>query len=151
MSSSQEADTRTRMFARVLGPYYVIVCSVGLVHTPKTLPILTDFHVWPWDTGAPILVMGLIIVALHPHWTSIAAVVVTVMGWLDTLRGFALLAFPGNFMSFARWLTGPGVQQIVYICLIVIGLYLTYVGWKPESSRPAPQGASATPNVPHAA
>ncbi|HTZ15303.1 MAG TPA: hypothetical protein VMC78_17110 [Mycobacterium sp.] len=151
MSSSQAAETRTRMFARVLGPYYAIVSIVGLVHAPKTTPILTDFHVWPWDTGAPILVGGLIIVALHPHWTSLAAVIVTVMGWLDTLRGFALLAFPGNFMSFAHWLTGPGVQQIVYICLIVIGLYLTYVGWKPEPSRSASQGASSTPDLPRAA
>jgi hypothetical protein len=137
MSSSQERETRTRMFARVLGPYYAIVCGIGLVHAPKTLPILTDFQVWPWDTGAPILMLGLIIVALHPHWTSIAAVVITVMGWLDTLRGFALLAFPRNFLSFAHWLTGPGVQQTVYICLIVIGLYLTYVGWKPAPSRSA--------------
>jgi hypothetical protein len=137
MSSSHELETRTRLFARVLGPYYVIVCGIGLVHAPKTLPILGDFHVWPWDTGAPILMMGLIIVALHPHWTSVAAVVVTVMGWLDTLRGFALLAFPRKFMSMANWLTGPGVQQAVYICLIVVGLYLTYVGWKPEPSRSA--------------
>jgi hypothetical protein len=134
MSLSEESQTRTRMFARVLGPYYAIVCGVGLVHAPKTLPILTDFQVWPWATGAPILVGGLIINALHPHWRSVAAVVVTVMGWLDTLRGFALLALPANFMSIAHRLTGPGVQQTVYICLIVIGLYLTYVGWKPAST-----------------
>ena len=151
MSLSREADYRTRMFARVLGPYYAIVCSVGLVHAPKTLPVLSDFQVWPWATGAPILVGGLIIVALHPHWRSVAAVIVTVMGWLDTLRGFALIALPERFMSIAHSLTGPGVQQTVYICLTVIGLYLTYVGWKPAPRRTVPQAPSATSKVQHAA
>ena len=151
MSSSPESQTRTRMFARVLGPYYAIVCGVGLVQAPTTLPVLEDFQVRPWATGAPILVGGLIIIALHGHWRSVAAVIVSVMGWLDTLRGFALMAFPGTFMSIAHSLTGPGVQQTVYSCLTVIGLYLTYVGWKPAPSRSASQGASSTPDVPHAA
>ena len=48
MRSYQDSQTRTCMFARVLGPYYAIVCGVGLVQAPTTLPVLEDFQVWPW-------------------------------------------------------------------------------------------------------
>ena len=152
MSSLQESQTRTRMLSRVLGPYYVIVCVTGLVHVPATLPLLSDFGVWPWATGAPILVGGLIVNALHPHWRSVAAVIVSVLGWLMTLRGFALIAFPATFMSMANSVTGTAAQRTVYICLTVIGLYLSYVGWGPAApSRPASQAASSTRDLPHAA
>jgi hypothetical protein len=69
-----------------------------------------------------------------------------------TLRGFALIAFPATFMSMANSVTGTAAQRTVYICLTVIGLYLSYVGWGPAApSRPASQAASSTRDLPHAA
>lgn len=44
-------ETTTRTFARVLGPYYVIVCGSGLEHKQSALPLLSDIGVWPWATG----------------------------------------------------------------------------------------------------
>lgn len=128
----------------MLGPYYAIACITGLVHNPATQPLLSDIGVWPWATGAPILMLGLFIIALHAAWRTVAAVIVSVMGWLMALRGFALMAFPGTFMSMVNSVTGVGAQRTIYIFLGLIGLYLTYVGWAPAPSRPASQASSST-------
>ena len=112
MSSSQESQHSTRVFARVLGPFLIISCVTAVVRASDMRALVTDFEanpVWPWVTGAFILVGGLIIVALHPYWRGATAVVISVMGWLLVLRGFFLLAFPTAFMSMANSMqkTGP--------------------------------------------
>lgn len=80
MSSSQESQHSTRMFARVLGPFLVISCVTAVVRTSDMLALVTDFGanpVWPWVTGAFILAGGLIIVALHQYWRGAAAIIVS--------------------------------------------------------------------------
>ena len=98
MNTSQES-ARTRMFARVLSPFYLIIAVIAAVRTPDVRNPLSDFGVWPWATGAFLLMAGLIVNAFHPHWRSVAAVIVSLLGWLMTLRGFFALAFPSAFMS----------------------------------------------------
>ena len=54
------------------------------------------------------------------------------LGWLLIARGVFLLAFPDTFASVANRVIGAvGVWQAVYVVFAAIGLYLTYVGWKP--------------------
>lgn len=141
MSSSQEPQHSTRMFARVLAS--------------DMRALVTDFGanpVWPWVTGAFMLVGGLIIVALHQCWRGAAAVVVSLMGWLLVLRGLFLLAFPTAFMSMANSVLEAGaLWRTVCVCFALIGLYLTYVGWKPAPSRSISQAAPSTPDLPRAA
>jgi K+ transporter len=95
MSSPQESQHNTLMFARVLGPFLVISCVTAVVRASDMRALVTAFGanpVWPWVTGAFMLVGGLIVVALHQCWRGAAAVVVSVMGWLLALRGLFLLA-----------------------------------------------------------
>ena len=156
------------MFARVIGPFYVITPVIALVrdvvpardvrslpglsHFGVYLPGFSDFGVWPWATGAFILLSGLIIIAFHQYWRSVAAVIVSLLGWLMVVRGLLILAFPATFMSMTNSVTAAGaLWRTVYICVALIGLYLTYVGWKPAPSRPASQAASPTRDHPHAA
>ena len=83
MSSSQESQHSTRMFARVLGPFLVISCVTAVVRASDMRALVTDFGanpVWPWVAGAFILAGGLIIVALHQCWRRGAAVIVFCYG-----------------------------------------------------------------------
>jgi hypothetical protein len=74
------------------------------------------------------------------------------MGWLLTLRGLFLLAFPTAFMSMANSVREAGaLWRTVCVCFALIGLYLTYVGWKPAPSGPISQAAISTPDLPRAA
>jgi len=155
MSSSQESWIRTRMFARVLGPFFVIVSITAVARTSEMPALMSDFGenpLWSWVAGPFVLIGGLVMIALHSYWRSPAAVIVSISGWLVALRGLLLLAFPTAFMSMANSVIGMGaLWRAVCIGFAAIGLYLTYVGWMPGSRRSAPQAASATPDLPRAA
>ncbi len=148
MSSSEQAQTTTRMFARVLGPFFVIVCVVAAARTAEMSSLLSDFAantVWSWTAGPLVLIGGLIVIALHSNWHGPAAVVVSISGWLIALRGLLLLAFPSAFMSMARWMIDMGdLWRAVCIVFAAIGLYLTYVGWMPTTHRPATTVAASS-------
>src|SRR5690349_24590525 len=86
----RESRPQTRMFARVLGPYIATVAIIVSVRGPDTAVLLAQFTasaVWPWVTGAFILLGGIAIVAFHQYWRSPAGVVVSVLRWLLVVRG----------------------------------------------------------------
>ncbi|KMO82904.1 hypothetical protein [Mycolicibacterium chlorophenolicum] len=155
MDTSQQVHDRTRMFARVLGPFMVIVDLAAVLRASDVGTMLSDFSAdsaWPWMAGAFILIAGLVVVALHQYWHGAAAIVVSVLGWLIILRAVLLLFFPETLMSLADgmigatgwWMSACGVAAL-------IGVYLTYVGWAPQRHRPATHATHASRDVTPAA
>ena len=130
------------MFARVLGPYFAIVPTVVAVRGSYMRTLFTEFKanaMWPWLFGAILLMSGLVIIAFHQYWRSPAAVIVSVVGWFLALRGLLLLTVPQAYSAAGDALYGSGataVIWVVFICLALAGLYLTYVGWKPQPRTP---------------
>jgi hypothetical protein len=155
MNSPQQLQARTRMFARVLGPFLVIVDLTAVVRTPDMRKLVSEFSansLWSWVAGAFVLLGGLIVVALHQYWRGVAAIIVSVVGWLVVLRGLLLLAFPGIFVSIANNMIGAEAWwRGLCIAFAAVGLYLTYVGWVPAPIRPTSQPASSTRDLPRAA
>jgi hypothetical protein len=155
MSSSQQSQIRTRMFARVLGPFFVITCITAALRASEMPALMSDFRanpLWSWVAGPFVLIGGLVMIALHSYWRSPAAIIVSISGWLVALRGLLLLAFPTAFISMANSVIGMGgLWRAFCIGFAAIGLYLTFVGWMPPSGRSTPQSASATPDLPRAA
>jgi hypothetical protein len=155
MNTSQQVHERTRMFARVLGPFLVIVDVAAVLRASDMRTLLSDFSAnsaWPWVSGAFILIGGLVIVALHQHWHGPAAIIVSALGWLIVARAIFLLFFPDTFMSLADNMIGETVWLIVACGVAaLIGAYLTYVGWAPEHHRPAAHAADASRDVTPAA
>lgn len=154
MSTSQQHQA-TRMFARVIGPFLVIIPATVVLRASDMQMLLSDFTanpVWSWVTGAFVLLFGLVTIALHQYWRSTAAVMVSVMGWLVTLKGLFLLAFPSTYLSFANSAI-DAVNSWKASCIVfaLIGVYLTYIGWVPASRRPRAQTASTTRDLPRAA
>jgi hypothetical protein len=148
MSSSHQTPTTTRMFARVLGPFFFITCITAVVRAPGMRALISDFAanaLWPWVAGAFVLVGGLIIVALHQFWRGAAAIIVSLFGWLAVLRGVLLIAFPATFVSMANSVMDMGALWRGFcIVFAAIGLYLTYVGWAP-ATRPRAVSDHAPP------
>lgn len=155
MSALQHSQSRTRMFARVMGPFLVIVTATAVARTSDMRTLLSEFganFVWPWVTGAFVLLSGLVVVALHQHWRGVAAVIVSVLGWLTALKGLFLMAFPRTYISVAdSMLDETTWWWTSFIAMGLIGLYLIYVGWAAAPSRPTTQAARSTPDLPHAA
>jgi hypothetical protein len=155
MNPSQQAQARTRMFARVLGPFLVVVTATALAQASQMRTLLSEFGaspVWPWVTGAFVVLSGLVVIALHQYWRGTAAIIVSVLGWLTALKGLALMAFAQTYISFAKSAVEASGWRIGFIGLGLVGLYLTYVGWTPHQIRPTAQPlASSNPDLPHAA
>lgn len=156
METSLQSEGRTRMFARALGPFFAIVSAVIAVRAadmPVLLSQFTENKVWSWVVGAFTLLAGIAIVAFHQYWRSAAAVIISALGWVLVARGLFLLAFPNVFASLGQRVIGAvGIWQTVYVALAMIGLYLTYVGWRPARTHLQPKASSPTaPDLPRAA
>ncbi|HUH70683.1 MAG TPA: hypothetical protein VLZ05_18520 [Mycobacterium sp.] len=142
MSTSEQSQIRTRMFARVLGPFFTIVPTTVAVRGSYMQTLFTEFKanpMWPWLFGAILLMFGMVIIAFHQYWRSPAAIIVSVVGWFLAIRGVLLLTVPLAYDAAGNAIYNSGataVIWVVFICLAAAGLYLTYVGWKPEPRTP---------------
>ena len=155
MGTAQIQQFRTRMFARVLGPFFVIVAATTVARTSDMRTLLSDFaanSAWPFVTGSFLLLASLVIVALHPYWRGAAAITVSVTGWVLALRAVFLMAFPHAFMTAANAAIGmTGLWVGITIFVGLVGLYLTYVGWTPAPRPAVAQAETSVPDLPRAA
>ena len=153
--STSEQQLSTRMFARVLGPFFVIVAATTVARASDMRKLLSDFEAnaaWPWVTGAFLLLAALAIVALHPYWRGAAAITVSVVGWVLALRAVFLMAFPHTFLAAANAsIDIPGIWVTVDIFIGLLGMYLTYVGWGPAPGPAAAQADTSTQDLSRAA
>jgi hypothetical protein len=95
MPAIPEARARTRAFARVIGPFLVIVPAIIVVRAPSMATNLSAFFenaALVWITGGMMLLGGLLIIAHHQYWSSPAAILISLFGWFVALRGVTLLA-----------------------------------------------------------
>ncbi len=142
MSATLESKVRTRAFARIIGPFLVIVPGILVVRAPGLGTILSAFfqnEALVWMMGSLLFFCGLLIIAYHQYWSSPAAVVISLFGWFLALRGLILLVAPQLIQrgGTASMNMVPAVR-IGFSTLVLIGFWLTYVGWftKPPASNP---------------
>jgi hypothetical protein len=90
-----------------------------------------------WFAGALLLFGGLLIIAFHQYWSSVAAVMISLFGWILALRGMVLLAAPGRYERAAMSMSAISLVLLIFGALVVMGLYLTYVGWLAKPASPS--------------
>lgn len=155
MATSQQSQTTTRMFARVMGPFIVVIDGAAVMRAPEIwerFSHIASDPLWTWVAGAFTLLAGLVVVGLHPYWRGAAAVAVSVVGWLGVIKGFFLVMFPDVLLSIPESTAGAiGWWRVLYVGLALVGLYLSQVGWAPGARRPATRDNSPSSQLPHAA
>ena len=132
MPATPEARARTRAFARVIGPYLVIVPAIIAVRVPNIGTTLTAFfenEALVWIMGGLLLFGGLLIIAHHQYWSGLSAILISLFGWFLALRGVVLLAAPQLIASAAAAMNMMPIVQIGFGFLVLIGVWLTFVGW----------------------
>lgn len=127
MPATPEAGARTRAFARVIGPWLVLVPGVIVIRAPEMGIYFSGFFENPllvWFAGA------LLIIAFHQYWSSLAAMLISLFGWFLALRGLTLLFAPQLIERVGVNVAGaPAFVQIGFGLLVLAGLWLTFVGW----------------------
>jgi hypothetical protein len=83
---------------------------------------------------------GLFIIAFHQYWRGLAAIIVSVIGWFFAIRGVLLLTVPQAYDAAGNAIYTSSASAVIWVLFIGLasaGLYLTYVGWKPERGTEA--------------
>ena len=84
MPATPESEARTRAFARVIGPFLVIVPGIIAARAPDTGVQLSAFFenaALVWITGGLLVFAGLFIIANHQYWSSASAILISLFGW----------------------------------------------------------------------
>jgi hypothetical protein len=139
--STAEDAQRTRAFARVIGPFVAVATVIVAIRLPDLTGLVDNLFanaVLPWMLGAMMLIAGLIVIAFHQYWRSVTAVLISLFGWFVALRGVTMMAFPATIETGAGdTLASQGlllVARIFFGLMTVMGLWLTYVGWRPGTT-----------------
>lgn len=151
MNISPQADSRTRAFARVLGPLLGILSVAVLLRTDNLMPIVSEFTasaVWPWVTGVFVTAAGIAVVTFHRTWRGATALIVSLLGWMMLVKGVLLLIVPSSLDSVANRLVGAtAAVPVVYSLLALVSLYLSYMGWRPKDVRTASPTSGKSPHA----
>jgi hypothetical protein len=124
----------TIYLAKLLGLFTVVLCAWMLLRPADGMALIDALFHQPGlqFTYAMIALGGGIAMVLgHNFWRPGAlTIMVTVIGWLVTLRGFVLLLAPGPKLFAA--LEAAGFERLYRPILLVplaLGLYLTFAGF----------------------
>ena len=117
--------------AKVIGLYYVIVFVAVMVNR-KNLPRLaagfSENLALGYLAGFLAVVVGLLIVVSHNVWVADWRAIITVVGWLALLKGIVLMISPGSAGRHGKLLRSPMIF-VLYGVVLVLGVYLAYVGF----------------------
>jgi hypothetical protein len=77
------------------------------------------------STGYLSLVMGLGSLLIYRAWSADVMVIVTIFGWLATLKGVMRLGFPGATKTVAGYFVKqPAIGKILLVVVVFLGLWL---------------------------
>ena len=142
MTEAEDANfysRRTQTLARAIGPY-LIISALMLAARLNTLPLLLPAFMQDGPlvltAGCFTLIVGLAILAAHHHFSSAAAIAVTLIGIAAALKGAFLMLLPtlGAPLT-AMVVRTPPLLIIVAIIVFLIGVWLSVIGW--FAKRPA--------------
>jgi hypothetical protein len=133
MPATPESKASTRAFARVIGPFLVIVPGIIAARAPEMGVQLSAFFenaALVWITGALLVFAGLFIIANHQYWSSASAILISLFGWFLALRGLALLVVPHLYEKAGiEAMNAIPLVRIGFGLLVLAALWLAYTGW----------------------
>ena len=132
---------RTLFLSQLIGLYCILIGLSMMTHSQATVETVTALLQNPSMTliiGVITLAAGLAMVLAHNIWSGSAlAVVVTLVGWMALIKSLFFLFLPPE-METGLFLQQLHYQQFFYLysaISLVLGVYLTYGGFKSRSGR----------------
>lgn len=130
---TEQQAALTRGFAKGVG-LFLVLFGIGIVMRTTTLWALLPAF---FQDGALVFVtavfglsIGCAMVAAHHHFGSLAAIIITIFGWITLIRCAILLIAPTFISSIASMaMQIPAIPLIPAAIAVLIGAYLSFVGW----------------------
>jgi hypothetical protein len=139
----------SRFLARLVGPFLVAIGLGLLVNADIYQQMAGQFLqslALIYVSGLLALVAGLAIVNTHNVWAADWRVIITILGWLGIIGGTLRIVFPQFVEQVGTtMLAHRGYIISAWIVLLVLGLWLMYVGYMEKPARAS--AASAKANV----
>jgi hypothetical protein len=131
---------RTIFLSRLIGLYCIFIALSMMARRQATVETVTALLQSPsmiLIVGIITLAAGLAMVLAHNIWSGGAlAVVVTLVGWITLIKSLFFLFLPPE-MEAGLFLGRLHYRQLFYLYTaisLVLGVYLTYGGFKSRSS-----------------
>jgi hypothetical protein len=123
----------TRYLSRLLG-VFLLVTAVAELTQPALLttiaPAMLDQPALLFVSGLLTLAPGLAIVIGHNVWNGAAGAIITLLGWLMTIKGAALLLVPAaGWTAMLSALHYPSHSGVYTVIAVAVGAYLIYAGF----------------------
>lgn len=80
-------------------------------------------------TGFTAAIVGLLIVNYHNVWTHDWPVLITILGWLATIKGVLIIAVPGRVERFSKLVFGGRLFKLFPYVAYFLGLLFGYFGF----------------------
>ncbi|MBI1367501.1 MAG: hypothetical protein GC162_02485 [Planctomycetes bacterium] len=120
------------LIARILCVMY-LAAAVGLFMNRAYFRLIKDdLFAHPsliYLGGFVSLVFGMVIVNKHNVWVADWVGLVTIVGWLATLKGIVLIAFPRSMQRYANVVASKAMMKIGPVVLLALGLVFGYFGF----------------------
>lgn len=131
----------TIYLARFLGVACLLLCAALAARPKAALAAIDSIRDQPGlllVTGILTMAGGAAMVVGHNHWSDGAlTIVVTALGWLILIKGFAVMAAPRAVLAvFYRALGYPGRFRLVMAIGFLLSLWLTWAGFTSEVTVP---------------
>jgi threonine/homoserine/homoserine lactone efflux protein len=124
---------RTRYMARALGLFLLVFgAGVALRATSLYLLVPSFFQdaALTLVTAVFAMALGAAMIAAHNRWNSLAAIVVSVFGWVTFIRGAVLLFAPELIAQIASHIARIQIFPVIAgLVAALIGAWLCFVGW----------------------
>jgi hypothetical protein len=132
---------RTAFLSKFIGLYLTLISLAMAAHKQAALESMTTLIQTPamlFVVGVIAMAAGLAMVLSHNVWSGgVLPIIVTLTGWLMLVKGSLLLFLPPNAAS-VFFLAGLHYEQLfnLYVAIaLVLGIYLTYGGFKSEHAK----------------
>ena len=133
-------SSRTIFLSRLIGLYCIVIALSMMTRRQATVETVTALLQNPsmmLIVGLITLTAGLAVVLAHNIWSGGAlVVVVTLVGWITLIKSLFFLFLPPE-MEAGLFLGQLHYRQLFYMYTtisLVLGVYLTYGGFKSRSS-----------------
>ncbi len=122
----------TVFLAQLMGPVFVAAGVAAAVNAKPMLKVFDEImkgFAMRYFLGAIEMTAGMAIILSHNVWSSLAAFLISIMGWGMAIEGALWLIFPKQLSTFAKGFRKQNVVVLAGIIGLVIGLYWIYFGY----------------------